>query len=591
MMAFLANRSPLRREDRGHLLALALIVLLAVVLRIAWVVYVNVDPMDGRFDDSAFYDGFARSLAENRGYLNRLSGEPSANWPPAYSALLSVPYRVFGPTIVAAKALNIALAAVSVLLVYAVGSRLFDRRVGLLAALITAVLPGYLYFSTLTMAENLFVPLVLLVVLQLASWGLGRKPTGLQSLALGATIGVTMQTRAEGLWLLLPALVLWFSTSGDKTARLRNCAFVIASTALVLTPWTVRNAFEFHKFIPIRETTPRSFAIGLSPDYDYYGFVLLLDPRDPRALPDDQLPTLSDDLRAYREEPWQPFDMFRRKTVGLFDTDHDALDWINNSPERRYLSASEYKLWRSVGNAAYYAVGTLAAAGLAFALYARERRAWLIGGIILTWTLGFGLLVPESRYHLPLLPLAAVFAAALALAIVPRVTASGSQSLRAARPVAVAALVAAGAVALAAAASNAAIDYDVQDPAPRFASLGETVTLGDLQVTARSVSITATDATAGPAPPGYVWVVVDTSLRNTASEAILLFGPAQVAVEDGSGTSYPLDVPEEGPLTSSIGAGETIEASAVFAVPAGASGLEFVFRAIGVAAEARWPLE
>src|SRR3990172_5726689 len=145
MHAALLRPVPLVRPGRGHLLALALIVLLAVGLRIAWVAYINVDPTDGRFDDSLFYHEFARSLSDGRGYVNPLSGEPSANWPPAYSALLSSVYFVFGPKIIAAKALNIALAAAAVLLTYALGARLFDRRVGLLGALVVALLPSHVY--------------------------------------------------------------------------------------------------------------------------------------------------------------------------------------------------------------------------------------------------------------------------------------------------------------------------------------------------------------------------------------------------------------------------------------------------------------
>ena len=590
MQGALVERIPLVR-GRRHLVALALIVLLAVALRIAWVAYVNVDPTDGRFDDSAFYHGFARSLAERRGYLNYLGGAPSANWPPAYSTLLSVFYFAFGPKIIAVKAVNIALAAAAVFLTYAIGSRLFDRRVGLLGALITALLPNYLYFSTLVMAENLFVPLLLLVVLLLASWGFGRRPTALQSLALGAAIGVAAQARAEGLWLLLPGLVLWFAASAGWAARMRNCALVIATTALVLTPWTVRNAFEFHKFIPIRETTPGTFAIGLNPNYDYYGVVILLNPLDPRAIPISELPTLRDDLHAYRKEPWQPLDMMRRKAIDLFRRDSDGLDWINNSPTHPYLSSGEYKLWRSVANATYYALGVVAIAGLALALYARDRRAWLIGGVIGTWLLGYAPLVPEGRYHLPLLPLAGILAAALVLSLVPRVTIPGWPNVRAARSFAVAALGVAGIVAVAAAASNATVDYEVQNATPLVSSLGETVTLGDLEVVARSVSIAANDPSARPAPPGYVWLTVDLVVHNAGSYAISLLGPAQAAVKDAAGHAYQLDGVNLGPLDSDIGAGQTIEAPAVFAVPANASGLMFVFRAIGVAFEARWTLQ
>jgi len=268
-----------------------------------------------------------------------------------------------------------------------------------------------------------------------------------------------------------------------------------------------------------------------------------------------------------------------------------VLDWINNSPSHPYLSASEYKVWRSIGNAAYYALGAVAAIGLALGLAARDRRAMLLGSVVLTWLLGFWLLVPESRYHLALLPLAAICAAALLVALAPTASVAGWQATRAARPAAAAALLIACAVAAAGAASNAAIDYEVQAADVFLSALGETVTLGDLEITARAVTDATTDPELGPAPPGSVWLTVDIELRNTGSEAIVLLGPAQASVEDALGDTYPLQEPiAGGPLTSDIGAGQTVQAPVVFNVPIDATGLHFVFRAIGVASEGRWVL-
>jgi hypothetical protein len=354
----------------------------------------------------------------------------------------------------------------------------------------------------------------------------------------------------------------------------------------------VRNAIEFHEFIPLRDASRNTFALGLNPDYDYYGVAILLNPLDPRAIPEDEYPTLSDDLEAWRDEPWLPLDLARRKLVNLFDNDHDVLDWVNNSPSHPYLSASEYKVWRSVANAAYYALGAVAVFGLGVGLATRDRRAALLGGVLLTWLLGFWLLVPESRYHLALLPLAAVSAAALAVALVPKASAAGWQAARAARPAAAVALIAACAVAAAGAASNAAIDYHVQAAEKFLSSLGETVILGDLEITAHAASRAAVSPEFGAAAPGQVWVSVDVELRNTGSEAIVLLGPAQTAVEDALGNAYQLQPSiDETPLTSDLPARQSVRTPATFAVPANATGLHFIFRAVGVASQGRWLLE
>ncbi len=54
----------------GDLPWLGMAMLGAVGLRILWVAYVNVDPNDGRFDDSIFYHNVARGLAQRWEYVD-----------------------------------------------------------------------------------------------------------------------------------------------------------------------------------------------------------------------------------------------------------------------------------------------------------------------------------------------------------------------------------------------------------------------------------------------------------------------------------------------------------------------------------------
>ncbi len=59
-------------------------------------------------------------------------------------------------------------------------------------------------------------------------------------------------------------------------------------------------------------------------------------------------------------------------------------------------------------------------------LVKRNAGALVLIAVVATWTLGFALFVPETRYHLPLLPLLSVFAAAPMVWLLPKaVTAEG----------------------------------------------------------------------------------------------------------------------------------------------------------------------
>ena len=68
-------------------------VLVALAARLAWIA--SVHPAQGVFDDTGYYDFFAKTLAGG-GDFRMPWGTPTAFWPPGYPAVLAIAYRVFG---------------------------------------------------------------------------------------------------------------------------------------------------------------------------------------------------------------------------------------------------------------------------------------------------------------------------------------------------------------------------------------------------------------------------------------------------------------------------------------------------------------
>ncbi len=411
-----------------HLLALGLVLLVGVGLRVAWLAYVNVDPNDGRFDDTLFYYNGANLLARGFGYVAPFGeGGQTAQWPPGYTALLALSYFFGAKSLIAVKALNVGLAMVSIVLTYLLASRLFDRRVGLLAALLLAAFPSYVYLSTLVLAENLFIPAFLLAVLLMVHWGTGgRQPTALQSLAVGAVIAFAALVRAEGLWLLAPTLIVWLVASHGWAKAVQQVLFVLVGAAVILTPWTVRNAVQMDRFIVVRTASASSLATGLNPDYKLYKGQLLFWERTGR-------PSLSQTLRVYRDEPWQPFPLLGHKIYDLYENDSGIVMWVRGYHPglwatdevqiswRPALTDEEFARWGNTADTAYFTVGAIALVGLAMSLIRRNAGALILVAVVATWTLGFALFIPETRYHLPLLPLLSIFAAVPVVGLLLRV--------------------------------------------------------------------------------------------------------------------------------------------------------------------------
>ena len=68
---------------------------------------------------------------------------------------------------------------------------------------------------------------------------------------------------------VFPFLLAWlyFRTNGSRRRRLVDVALVISLAVLVCVPWTVRNAVQFHRLIPIRSDYPFELWMGNNPIY------------------------------------------------------------------------------------------------------------------------------------------------------------------------------------------------------------------------------------------------------------------------------------------------------------------------------------
>jgi 4-amino-4-deoxy-L-arabinose transferase-like glycosyltransferase len=221
-------RRPLVRETAVLLLIFAL----ALALRVAWIAYANPSPNDGRFGDEVFYDHAGQALAAGEGFTG-FADQQTANWPPGYPAMLAGIYKVFGHHVIGAKALNAVAGAATCLLVYAVGRKVFNRRVGLIAALLLVFFPGQIYFSTLVMTESVFPAIVMFVLLVALMWIVERERLSPARLfVLGVLCGLAALTRSEAVVLLIVALVVLKLVIPSWRRFARQGSFLVAGAVL-----------------------------------------------------------------------------------------------------------------------------------------------------------------------------------------------------------------------------------------------------------------------------------------------------------------------------------------------------------------------
>ena len=228
------------------------IVAVALILRVA---VIAIDGDVRPTADAGDYHRHATSIAAGEGFpptLIAAQGTPSALRPPAWPYLLGGVYVVAGDSPVAGRIVAAFLGSLAVWLVFLVACRVWDRRVGLVAAALAAVWPSLVLTSNAIMSENLFLPLVLSIVLVVLVIRERRAPPwGLLVLA-GVLCGLAALTRVIGLALVLPVAVGVWRGRGEGLGRaLAKPAVVALAAVLTVLPWTVRNTLEFDRFVPL----------------------------------------------------------------------------------------------------------------------------------------------------------------------------------------------------------------------------------------------------------------------------------------------------------------------------------------------------
>jgi len=403
------------QPTRGKL-ALAGLFLLALALRLAWVAYVDPSPRDGRFDDSSWYDGSARTIADGQGYVF-YDGAPTAAWPVGYSAFLAALYRVTGDSVPSAKVANAFLGALTVLGVYALGARVFGPRAGWAAALVLAFFPNQVFFTTLVMSEILSAFLLLLVLLAVLYLTLdGERARWWGAAVAGLLIGLAAMVRGEFLPFFLVPLLPWRLVLGTWRRALGYAGVALAAVALVLTPWTVRNAVRLGYPVVVSTGAVANLLAGHWSGADGAGTFAAGNPIQEEY---KHLPNPEREVAVYRahirkavawavRHPWDEITLVPRKLYHLYRGDASAVQWIQTRP---VMGQERVDWFTTVSNGYYYAVGGWILLSLPAWWRLRDPKRLLLILTVLYFSLIFGMaFVGDPRYHFALVPAAVVLA-------------------------------------------------------------------------------------------------------------------------------------------------------------------------------------
>ena len=405
-----------RNGGRTGLIALVAILLLGVGLRVdyAW---------EGREPvfDAAGYATIAANLERGEGFrLGAEATQPASNYSPGLPLFVSGIYKLSGGVHERFARLALALiGSLAVLFTYLIGRRLSGPLAGLVGAVAVAVYPALLEYQGMLMGEPLAATLLSGAVLAML-WA----PDGpARWLLPGALLGALVLVRPEYLAISIPIAVVIFALAGRESWKrgLAQATVLLAGMALVVAPWTVRNAVELERFVPVSTGGGQVlFAGSYIPsggDPERVGAeVLERHPGLARQLPTDarleqilaalaaqRYPELESDAalaRMGRERLW---DDVSERPVGYAGFVAAKLGRIWGHGARDVMRKPGWEVF-------HWLLVALGALGLGLLAWQRRWEALLLGVLLLAVTATGALLVASPRRVLVTIPVVAALA-------------------------------------------------------------------------------------------------------------------------------------------------------------------------------------
>jgi Dolichyl-phosphate-mannose-protein mannosyltransferase len=243
----------------GTLRLLTVVVLVALALRLAVTALPNFENLMDADHIHAWEPGnMARNLLAGRGFGSSLdSTQPSAMMSPVYPLIVAALFHMFGVhtpgSIFAVHALNCVLNALACIPIFLLARRSFGERAGWWAAWAWAFFPYGIYFSA-AWAWSTHLLLFCLCWLLVLGQHLEQSPRLPLWAGFGLLAGFAGLTEPSVLIVIpfLLALACWRLFRDGKRWVVPGCVACVAMVT-ALSPWMIRNALVFHKFIPMRD--------------------------------------------------------------------------------------------------------------------------------------------------------------------------------------------------------------------------------------------------------------------------------------------------------------------------------------------------
>lgn len=230
--------------------ALAIVVVAAFALRVAYVFAYRRHFDVGLGGDAYFYHAGANLLAEGKGFISpqfyKLGvHREAAEHPPLYLLYLAIPSILGMKSVLTHLLWSCVLGAATVWLVGLLGRAVGGARTGIIAAVLAAIYPNIWAPDGQLQAETLSIFATVAIVL--LAYRYREKTSFWRLVIVGIACGLGALARSE-LILLVPLIVVplvWATRDRTRKERWQWLGASVLAAAIVVAPWTIYNTTRF----------------------------------------------------------------------------------------------------------------------------------------------------------------------------------------------------------------------------------------------------------------------------------------------------------------------------------------------------------
>ena len=380
----------------------------------------RVSPLDNHFGFGWETGRIAASIASGHGFSSPFhlypSSGPTALLAPIYPYLLAGIFKVFGIYSTASSitilSLNSVFSSLTALPVFHIGKRVRGIRVATWSGWLAAMLPYAWYWAIKWAWETSLATLLLACVFVLSLRMAGIAWTSDEEIEFAPNASKRDWLLFGFLWgviaLTNPALLLWLPFCGvwlvirqsRRQHSFRPVGLAVAAGTIfiaLIAPWTARNYFVFHKFIPLRGNFGTELRMGNAED----AVGLCRYWMQPNRNPEEFEKYRSMGEAAYSQEKLHEAMNFIRTHPGFFavlSLKRAAYYWYDVPRE----SSDGRLLWyRNVG---FLLSSILAIAGIMVMWRRRHPATFQFASLLFAIPLIYYVTYPHPRYRAPIEP-------------------------------------------------------------------------------------------------------------------------------------------------------------------------------------------